>query len=136
MLGSAVLLVGIHTANLHCEEPCGTPGASERLCEPSSACTSQTIVKGKQKNRYKPQCSPTPVSPTSPSAPLPPAATFPKTNQEGRGPLLKRMKRFPQLDLRQQVRAARSSLSAREASHCSRAGPSGDPGGQLSEGCH
>lgn len=49
---------------------------------------------------------------------------------------MKRLKRFPQLDLRQQVRAARSSLSTREASHCSRAGPSGDPGGQLSEGCH
>lgn len=46
------------------------------------------------------------------------------------------MKGFPRLDLRQQVRAGRSPLSAREASHCSRAGPSGDPGGQLSEGCH
>jgi len=133
LLGPAVLLVGIHTANLHFEEPCGTPGASGSLCEPSSACTSQTIVKGKQKNRYKPQCSPTPASP---SAPLPTAATFLKTNREGRGLLLKRMKRFPQLDLRQQVRAARSPLSAREASHCSRAGPSGDPGAQLSEGRH
>lgn len=133
MLGPAVLLVGIHTANFHCEEPCGTPGASRRLCEPSSACTSQAIVKGKQKKVLQ-----TPLSspPTSPCAPLPPVATFPKTNREGRGPLMKRLKRFPQLDLRQQVRAARSPLSTREASHCSRAGPSGDPGGQLSEGCH
>lgn len=74
--------------------------------------------------------------PTSTCAPLPPAATFPKTNREGRGPLMQRLKRFPQLDLRQQVKAARSPLSTREASHCSRAGLSGDPGGQLSEGCH
>lgn len=136
MLGPAVLLIGIHTANLHCEEPCGTPSTSGRLCEPSSTCTNQTIVKGKQKKCYKPQCSPIPVSPAPPSVPLPPTATFPNTNQAERGPLLKRMKRFPQLDLRQQVRDGRSPLSAGKASHCSRAGLNGDPGGQLSEGCH
>lgn len=83
----------------------------------------------------------TPVLPHShfpcpPSAPLPPTATFPNTNQAQRGPLLKRLKRFPQLDLRQQVRDGRSPLSAGKASHCSRAGLNGDPGGQLSEGCH
>lgn len=71
---------------MHCEEPCGTSGASGRLCEPSSAGTGQTIVKGKQKT--VPNSNAPHGPPCAASASLLPATSFlqDKSPREGAAP--------------------------------------------------
>lgn len=129
----------IHTANMHCEEPCGIPAASGRLCKPSSAYTSQSIVKREQKTHYKPKPSSPPQFLFSLFRASPPHHIHhppqDKLRWEGRV-ALKRSEKASSLRFKATSQSCKEPFIHQGNLPLLQAGLSWNPGAQFSEGCH